>query len=121
VAWVDFEAKHRGDELFVKRIVTAFDPKGFDPEKKHDATSGKARIRCPSCKWQPERVSRWYCGPMGPPENFKGGCGHAWNTFDTRGLCPGCSYQWRFTSCLHCEKTAPHDDWYETKTDGKSA
>jgi predicted amidophosphoribosyltransferase len=49
---------------------------------------------------------------MGSPENFSGGCGHGWNTFDTRGACPGCSYQWKHTWCLDCGKPSLHDDWY---------
>jgi hypothetical protein len=39
------------------------------------------RIRCPKCKWQPGRRNRWRCD-----------CGHVWNTFDTNGVCPKCSY-----------------------------
>jgi hypothetical protein len=93
----------------------AFDKQGFDPEKKHDVLNAKPRIRCPHCKWQPEKTSRWFCAPMGAPEFFKGGCGTNWNTFDTQGTCPGCNYRWKHTSCLACEKTALHEDWYEKK------
>ena len=58
-------------------------------------------IRCPACKWRPRRFDRWYCT-----------CGHTWNTFDTRGKCPACSYQWLETQCLACHVMSPHDDWY---------
>lgn len=60
-----------------------------------------ARIRCPRCRWRPHRLDRWSCR-----------CGHAWNTFETRGLCPRCSYQWRHTACLACYRFSPHEDWY---------
>jgi hypothetical protein len=69
-------------------------------------TGGAARdrerkIRCPKCRWQPGRDDRWMCG-----------CGHQWNTFDTRGICPGCDAKWRDTQCLRCQEWSPHEDWY---------
>jgi hypothetical protein len=67
---------------------------------------GQARVRCPKCAWQPARDDRWSCGP--------GGCGHVWNTFDTRGRCPACDRAWRDTACLRCGQWSPHDDWYES-------
>jgi hypothetical protein len=69
-------------------------------------------IRCPLCEWQPGKSSRWFCLECQQPEGFSGGCGTAWNTFETRGLCPGCHHQWRWTSCLLCGGWSPHDDWY---------
>ncbi len=73
------------------------------------------RVRCPQCQWNPSPSSRWSClEHRGHPEYFHGGCGTAWNTFQTRGRCPGCSYQWRFTVCLQCAQWSPHDEWYET-------
>jgi hypothetical protein len=59
------------------------------------------RIRCPLCKWVPRKHDRWSCA-----------CGHVWNTFDTRGVCPGCSHAWRDTQCLGCHRWSKHDDWY---------
>jgi hypothetical protein len=35
-----------------------------------------------------------------------------WNTFWTRGLCPGCGHQWQETQCLRCRKMSPHESWY---------
>lgn len=70
------------------------------------------RIRCPQCKWQPKKTSRWYCSSAGAPEFFFGGCGAVWNTFDTRGKCPGCAHQWRWTTCLSCHANSLHEDWY---------
>ena len=96
---------------------SALDRRNFELDQKQKAKDEKARIRCPICRWQPPRSSRWYCLPMGAPENFAGGCGHRWNTFDTRGLCPGCSYQWKHTSCLRCGSTSVHEDWYEKGRD----
>jgi hypothetical protein len=59
------------------------------------------RIRCPYCRWQPGRQDRWMCK-----------CHHVWNTFDTRGVCPACTYVWLDTMCLRCQQWSPHADWY---------
>jgi hypothetical protein len=63
-------------------------------------------IFCPKCRWKPTPVSRWWCTPK------IGGCGHLWNTFDTRGVCPKCSWKWIITACLSCKRFSPHEDWY---------
>jgi hypothetical protein len=83
--------------------------KRFDVEADEDGL----RIRCPLCEWTPSRGSKWYCSSCPEPENFHGGCGTFWNTFDTRGLCPGCRHQWRWTSCPSCLQWSLHEDWYE--------
>jgi hypothetical protein len=70
------------------------------------------RIRCPACGWQPPASSLWSCLPTGFPEHFTGGCGTSWNTISTRGLCPGCRHQWRWTRCFECRQWSLHDDWY---------
>jgi len=72
-----------------------------------------ARIRCPRCFWQPTRSSLWGCVCTGTPEPPFDACGTIWNTFDTRGRCPGCSHQWIWTSCLRCGVASRHEDWYE--------
>ena len=74
-----------------------------------------SRIRCPLCKWQPNKSNRWYCADCGYPEDFHDGCGTSWNTFTTRGLCPGCGHQWRWTTCLRCQRWSRHADWYENR------
>ncbi len=61
-------------------------------------------IRCPKCFWRPVASSRWMCRQP---------CFHVWNTFDTRGKCPACQYQWQDTQCLACSRMSPHEDWYE--------
>jgi hypothetical protein len=61
----------------------------------------EARIRCPKCKWRPQRTSRWGCT-----------CGHEWNTFETHGVCPACAFAWRDTACHRCNQWSPHADWY---------
>ncbi len=104
----------RLDELTVRGRLTAFDERGYQPYVEDDTGTLDPSIRCPSCKWQPSSRDRWYCMSMGPPENFNGGCGHGWHTFATRGKCPGCSYQWKHTTCFSCNITSPHDDWYHT-------
>jgi hypothetical protein len=77
-----------------------------------DDETNFSRIHCPLCEWQPSASSLWYCGDWGDPEYFFDGCGMQWNTFETRGLCPGCAHQWRWTSCLRCEGWSLHEDWY---------
>jgi hypothetical protein len=74
--------------------------------------SAHSRIRCPLCRWQPDAGSVWECSDCAYPEYFFGGCGMVWNTFDTRGLCPGCGHQWRWTACLSCGGWSLHEDWY---------
>lgn len=61
----------------------------------------EGRIRCPRCKWRPQRSSRWWCS-----------CGHSWNTFDTHGVCPACAYAWLETACPSCHQWSRHEDWY---------
>ena len=70
-------------------------------------------IRCPLCQWRPSRSSTWCCDPSNSPEPFFVGCGTTWNTFSTRGQCPGCQHRWRWTSCLRCAGWSLHEDWYE--------
>lgn len=65
-----------------------------------------AGIRCPACRWQPARHDLWACHP---------GCGHAWNTFDTRGVCPECGTHWEETQCPKCGTWSAHEDWYERR------
>ena len=75
------------------------------------------KVRCPACGWQPDASARWYCADTEAPEYFSPGCGTAWNTFTTRGLCPGCSHQWQWTACLHCGSWSKHEDWYVPEDD----
>jgi len=70
-------------------------------------------VRCPLCAWRPDASSRWCCHPSETPEPSFPGCGTVWNTFATRGRCPGCDHQWRWTSCLSCGGWSLHEDWYE--------
>jgi hypothetical protein len=63
----------------------------------------REKIRCPKCAWEPTKSDRWCCEP---------GCGHLWNTFETRGQCPSCNKQWAETACLRCLQWSRHDDWY---------
>jgi hypothetical protein len=93
--------------------------KGFTPSDATDTVDqpdeeepSQGRIRCPLCRWQPDAGSSWVCGECAYPEYFFGGCGMEWNTFDTRGRCPGCGHQWRWTACLSCGGWSLHDDWY---------
>jgi hypothetical protein len=76
-----------------------------------------SRIRCPKCLWQPKKSSRWYCADSDFPEYFYNACYTAFNTFETRGVCPVCRHQWRWTSCLQCAGWSLHEDWYEKGKD----
>jgi hypothetical protein len=82
-----------------------------DTAQDEDTSKGFSRIRCPLCGWSPSAASLWACESHGTPEPFFG-CGTMWNTFATRGKCPGCAHQWRWTSCLRCHEWSLHDDWY---------
>ena len=73
-------------------------------------------IRCPRCGWRPSASSRWYCESTDTPERFFNGCGTVWNTFATRGCCPGCTHQWKWTSCLRCGEWSLHEDWYDERS-----
>ena len=68
---------------------------------------GSVKIRCPRCRWSPRHDDRWGCH-----------CGHSWNTFTTRGLCPACRTQWTITQCQSCHAFSPHEDWYELEPPG---
>lgn len=84
-----------------------------DKAAKSDEPDEGGRIRCPKCEWTPTASSQWFCAPAGPPENFSAGCGTAWNTFETRGTCPGCQHAWTYTACLQCGQWSLHEDWYQ--------
>ena len=83
--------------------------KGVEVDKEKTDFS---RIRCPLCQWQPRKSDRWMCADGGPPEYYYGACYISWNTFETRGRCPGCNHQWRWTTCLSCHDSSLHGDWY---------
>ncbi|HSK30229.1 MAG TPA: GIY-YIG nuclease family protein, partial [Candidatus Limnocylindria bacterium] len=80
-------------------------------------SEGFNRIRCPLCRWQPKALHRWLCAPCDDPEFFDDGCGACWNTFSTRGRCPGCGHQWRWTACLNCAGWSLHTDWYAKESE----
>lgn len=82
-------------------------------EDKEDDREGAFRIRCPLCSWTPTASSRWSCTSRGTPEPPFNSCGTVWNTFDTRGKCPGCGHQWIWTTCLYCRVASRHEEWYE--------
>ncbi|HKE86642.1 MAG TPA: hypothetical protein VKB50_22960, partial [Vicinamibacterales bacterium] len=83
----------------------------FDETEDHD--EGLSGIRCPRCSWRPSESSRWTCYWGDTPEPHFHSCGTVWNTFATRGRCPGCSHQWVWTSCLRCSQWSLHANWYE--------
>lgn len=63
----------------------------------------KAEIHCPHCEWRPGPADKWRCVAS---------CATVWNTFWTRGLCPGCGVRWPQTQCLACGVYSPHEAWY---------
>ena len=70
------------------------------------------RIYCPRCEWAPGPHDEWQCTP---------GCGTVWNTFETRARCPGCSKQWRVTTCLACFVASLHEEWYHDEDTAQDA
>ena len=70
----------------------------------------KAEIYCPRCEYRPKAEDRCECVPS---------CGTVWNTFWTRGVCPGCATQWPQTQCLACHEWSPHEDWYHHPPGGE--
>jgi hypothetical protein len=109
----------RSRPVYLLAILFSLFQKGRRPEEIIDeasepgeAAQGFSRIRCPVCKWQPRAFDRWACGDCGHPEYFYDGCGAEWNTFDTRGRCPGCGHLWGWTCCLMCREWSLHEDWY---------
>jgi len=73
-------------------------------------------IRCPKCAWRPSQSDLWCCLAIDTPEPPFDFCMTEWNTFSTRGRCPGCQHQWTWTSCLRCGEWSLHEDWYEHRT-----
>lgn len=65
---------------------------------------GVSDIRCPLCGFPPWPGLTWQCGGDG--------CGYAWDTFATRGVCPRCHCQWTQTQCPACHRWSPHEEWY---------
>ena len=63
----------------------------------------KTEIFCPSCEWRPQPEDRWAC--VHP-------CDAVWNTFWTRGVCPGSGVKWPLPQCLVCGEWAAHEAWY---------
>jgi NMD protein affecting ribosome stability and mRNA decay len=64
------------------------------------------RVSCPKCGWAPDGGIYWMCSD----------CKTKWNTFDTRGRCPGCGRSYQVTSCpkkIGCGQISPHEEWYE--------
>jgi hypothetical protein len=99
--------------LALLRNDRAFDPTLLDSIELIENESFEG-IRCPLCRWSPLPSSRWSCVWTDTPEPFFQACGTTWNTFATRGRCPGCRHQWQWTLCLECQQWSLHEDWYET-------
>ena len=95
--------------LFQKNLTSKDLPETTEEIEEVTEFSG---IRCPLCHWQPRPSSRWCCADCDAPEFFFSGCGMVWNTFETRGICPGCQHQWQWTTCLACWGWSLHEDWY---------
>ncbi len=63
-------------------------------------------VRCPKCGWEPDESCIWVCDV----------CNTKWNTFETRGQCPGCSKVFIDTACSRkwggCGQMSLNADWY---------
>src|SRR5208337_1329110 len=56
---------------------------------------------CPSCKAAPPVGKFWKCSR----------CGEAFDTFQTRALCPNCAAQVAVTPCPYCRAQNPSSEW----------
>jgi hypothetical protein len=56
---------------------------------------------CPSCKAAPPVGRFWKCSR----------CGDAFDTFQTRALCPNCAAQVAVTTCPNCRVQNPFGEW----------
>ena len=56
---------------------------------------------CPSCKESPPVGNFWRCGQ----------CQQAFDTFQTRTVCPHCSAQFDVTKCVDCGAVNPMREW----------
>lgn len=107
-------------KLYLQAIIFSLLQKNLNPDEiieklkqKEKEPTDFSHIRCPHCRWQPKVSSRWFCSDCDFPEFYYNGCETAWNTFETRGKCPGCQHIWRWTSCLACSQWSLHEDWYQ--------
>jgi len=96
--------------LFFRKSEDGIETNVFSFDK---SLTRRKKIRCPLCSWEPKSSSTWVCRDIGRFSVGSGNCGTQWNTFDTHGLCPGCSFQWIWTACLNCHRLSLHEDWYE--------
>jgi hypothetical protein len=76
----------------------------FDPTMSPGTPGGRPNVACPGCAYAPTPFDRWMCAPDG--------CGHMWDTFETRAKCPECGAVFPWTACPGCSKTYPHAAWY---------
>jgi hypothetical protein len=90
----------RGVSMVEDRPVVEHQPAALQ-EAETGNVGGGGEIRCPLCAWRPGQKDLWICR-----------CNHAWNTFDTGGVCPNCLYQWEYTQCFACHGWSLHSDWY---------
>jgi hypothetical protein len=56
---------------------------------------------CPRCKTAPPLGDFWKCWQ----------CSQAFDTFQTRAVCPHCAAQFAVTKCLDCGGLHPMSDW----------
>ena len=56
---------------------------------------------CPACKTSPTIGQFWKCGK----------CGQAFDTFETRAVCPQCTTQFPITKCMDCGEAHPINEW----------
>jgi Zn-dependent protease len=56
---------------------------------------------CPACLEAPPKGPFWRCEE----------CGHYFDTFDSRGMCPSCGMWYLQTRCIHCGQSNHIDRW----------
>jgi DNA-directed RNA polymerase subunit RPC12/RpoP len=56
---------------------------------------------CPSCRMAPPLGNHWRCAQ----------CSQPFDTFQTGAVCPHCGARFDMTTCLHCFKSHPMQEW----------
>ncbi|HLW81794.1 MAG TPA: M50 family metallopeptidase [Candidatus Acidoferrales bacterium] len=74
----------------------------FEKLPRHDG------FACPDCKVAPPVGNYWICNR----------CKNAFDTFQTRAVCPSCAAQFDVTRCLDCGKLRPLNQWIVTTAPG---
>ena len=73
--------------------------------RQYRASRDNARSKTPSSAADPVPALR--LAAAAASHTWACACLHAWNTFDTGGVCPACQRQWLETQCPQCDTWSP--------------